>query len=111
MGTDLGIESDFKNQKSNGFYLENTVNASLKYFESMYCMAFIGILYLTILGCDYAKNSKCYKNVKLTVKKSNKDNRKIRVLSLFNVGLTLFHIAFNSSIYIRLHVSFVLYDI
>lgn len=106
-----GIESVFKNQKANGFYLENTVNVSLKYFESMYCMASIGILYLTILGCDYAKNSKCYKNVKLTVKKANKDNRKIRILSLFNVGLTLFHIAFNSSRYIRLPVSFVLYDI
>ena len=80
-----GIEPVFKNLKSNGFYLENTVNVSLKYFESMYCMASIGILYLTILGCDYAKNSKCYKNVKLTVKKANKDNRKIRILSLFNV--------------------------
>ena len=106
-----GIEPVFKNLKSNGFYLENTVNVSLKYFESMYCMASIGILYLTILDCDYAKNSKCYKNVKLTVKKANKDNRKIRILSLFNVGLTLFHIAFNSSRYIRLPVSFILYDI
>ena len=41
-----GIESVFKNQKSNGFYLENTVNASLKYFESMYSIACFGILFL-----------------------------------------------------------------
>lgn len=45
-----GMETIFKNQKSNGFYLENTVNASLKYFESMYCMSCIGVLFLTILG-------------------------------------------------------------
>ena len=31
-----GIETVFKNQKSNGFYIENTVNCSLKYFQSMY---------------------------------------------------------------------------
>ena len=44
-----GIESVFKNQKSNGFYLENTVNCSLNYLKSMYCFACIGVLYLTIL--------------------------------------------------------------
>ena len=31
------IESVFKNQKSNGFFIENTTNASLDYFKSMYC--------------------------------------------------------------------------
>ena len=44
-----GIESVFKNQKSNGFYLENTVNCSLDYFKSMCCFACISVLYLTIL--------------------------------------------------------------
>ena len=44
-----GIESVFKNQKSNGFYLENTVNCSLDYFKSVCCFACIGVLYLTIL--------------------------------------------------------------
>ena len=36
-----GLESVFKNQKSNGFYLENTVNCSLDYFKSMCCFACI----------------------------------------------------------------------
>lgn len=49
------IESVFKNQKSNGFYLENTVNCSLDYFKSMYCFVCIGVLYLTILGSNYSK--------------------------------------------------------
>lgn len=42
-----------------------------------------------------------------------KDGKKIkkRIMSLFNVGLTLFHIAFNSIIYIRIPLSFKLYDI
>lgn len=105
-----GIESVFKNQKSNGFYLENTVNASLKYFESMYTFACFGVLYLTILGTDFAKNTKCYKNVKIKTH-TTKHGKKIRILSLFNTGLTLFHRAFNSSRYIRLSFRFILYDI
>lgn len=105
-----GIESIFKNQKSNGFYIEKTVNASLKYFESMYCMACVGVLFLTILGADYTKNTKCYKNVKITTHKMSK-GKKIRILSLFNVGLTLFQRAFNSSRYIRIPYHFILYDI
>ena len=50
-----GIESVFKNQKSNGFYLENTVNCSLDYFKSMCCFACIVVLYLTILKSNYSK--------------------------------------------------------
>lgn len=106
-----GIESIFKNQKSNGFYMESTVNASLKYFESMYTIACFTTLFLTIIGADYTKNSKCYKNVKLITHKRFKDNSVKRVLSLFNIGLTLFHLAFNSSKYIRIPFSFTLYDI
>ena len=104
-----GIESLFKNQKSNGFYLENTVNASLKYFESMYSLACVASLYLTILGSDYAKNTRCYKNLKIKTHCIVK-GIKTRTMSLFNTGLTLFHKAFNSNIYIRLPFSFILYD-
>lgn len=104
-----GIECVFKNQKSNGFYLENTVNASLKYFETQYMVACLGTLLLTIIGTDYDKNTRCYKNIKIsTHKKCN--GKKIRVLSLFNTGLTLFKLAFNSSKYIRLPLKFILYD-
>ena len=105
-----GIESIFKNQKSNGFYLESTYNASLKYFETIYSLASFGILYLTILGAEYSKNSKCYKNIKITTHKVIK-GVKVRVLSLFNTGLTLFNLAFNSLKYIRVPFRFILYDI
>ena len=104
------IESVFKNQKSNGFYLEKTVNASLKYFETEYMMACLGILFLTILGTEYTKNSKCYRNVKITTQKKCHGS-KIRILSLFNTGLTLFKRGFNSSIYIRIPIRLILYDI
>lgn len=103
------IECIFKNQKSNGFYLEKTCNASLKYFESLYSLACIANLFLTILGSDFSKNSKCYKSVKINTRQSSKKNRK-RVLSLFNTGLILFNKAFNSSRYIRIPFTFILYD-
>ena len=57
------IETVFKSQNSNGFYLESTVNASLKYFESMYCMACFGILFLTILGTEYTSVTKILKSL------------------------------------------------
>ena len=106
-----GIETVFKNQKSNGFYLESTVNASLKYFETEYMMACLGVLYLTILGAEYSKNLRCYKNVKIITHKNLKNGNRIRVLSLFNTGLTLFKRAFNSSVYIRIPFRLILYDI
>ena len=106
-----GIETVFKNQKSNGFYLESTVNASLKYFETEYMIACLGVLYLTILGAEYSKNKKCYKNVKITTHKNVKDGKPTRILSLFNTGLTLFKRAFNSSVYIRIPFRLILYDV
>ncbi len=105
-----GIETVFKNQKSNGFFLESTVNASLKYFESMYCFACIGVLFLTILRADYTKNTRCYKNTKIKTHTTS-HGIKIRIKSLFNTGLTLFHRAFNSSQYVRLSFRFILYDV
>ena len=83
-----GIECLFKNQKSNGFYLEKTVNASLKYFESMYSILCTVSLYLTLLGSDFAKNTKCYKNVKISTHTSS-NGKRIRILSLFNTGVNV----------------------
>ena len=105
-----GIEFVFKNQKSNGFYLENSVNCSLDYFKSMYCFACIGVLYLTILGTDYSKNTRSYKHTKI---KTHTKVRgiKVRIKSLFNTGLTLFHRAFESLKYVKLSFKFILYDI
>ena len=104
-----GIESIFKNQKSNGFFMESTVKAKLKYFESMYAILCTVTLYLTILGADFAKNTKSYTNVKISTH-TNSHGKKIRIMSLFKTGLTLFQIAFNSQKYIRLPFHFTLYD-
>ena len=108
------IEMIFKAQKSNGFYLEKVSNASLESFTTMYTCVCTCLLYLTILGADFSKNRKCYKNVKITTHKSyNINGKKVkrRVMSLFNVGLTLFKLAFDSLIYIRIPVTFKLYDV
>lgn len=108
------IEHMFKAQKSNGFNLEKISNSSLETFETMYTCVCICVLYLTILGADYSKNSRCYKEVKIETHKTYIiDGKKVkkRIMSLFNTGLTLFKRAFNSIIYIRIPVSFKLYDI
>ena len=104
------IECLFKNQKSNGFRLESTVNASLKYFENLYAVTCFASLFLVIIGADYSKNTKCYKNEKIVTHKVIKGVKR-RVMSLFNVGLTLFKRAFNSLKYIRIPFNFKLYDI
>ncbi len=106
-----GIEPLFKNQKSNGFYLESVSNSTLESFTSMYTLACFATLFLTIIGADYTKNSKCYKNVKITTHKKYSNGKKIRVTSLFNTGLILFNLAYNSRKYIRVPFSFKLYDI
>ncbi len=108
------IETMFKAQKSNGFNLEKISNSSLESFEAMYTMVCTCILYLTILGIDYSKNTRCYRKVKIETHKTYIiDGKKIkkRMMSLFNIGLTLFKLAFNSLNYIRIPLSFKLYDI
>ncbi len=80
----------------------------------MYTLVCVGVTYLTILGADYSKNTNCYKNEKIETHKTyNKNGKKIkkRVMSLFNTGLTLFNRAFESTVYVRLPVTFVLYDV
>ena len=108
------IETMFKAQKSNGFNLEKISNSSLESFETMYTLVCTCILYLTILGIDYSKNTRCYRNVKIETHKTYIiDGKKIkkRIMSLFNVGLTLFKLAFNSLNYIRIPLTFKLYDV
>ena len=105
------IESVFKNQKSNGLYLEAINNASEKAYNTMCTMACTVVLFLTIIGADYSKNTNCYKNEKIVTHKVYKNKGKVRVMSLFRIGLTLFHQAVNSTKYIRLPIRFILYDI
>lgn len=71
--------------------------------------ACLGVLILTIIGSDFSKNTKCYKNININTHKIC-NGIKIRIMSLFNVGLTLFKRAYNSSIYIRIPLNFILYD-
>lgn len=107
-----GIETLFKSQKSNGFYIESINNASLESFTNMYSLVCFTTLFLTILGADYSKNknSRSFKNCKLTTHKNYKSGRK-RVISLFNTGLTLIKTAFDSWRYIKISYTFILYDI
>lgn len=105
------IETIFKNQKTNGFYLEDVCTASLKSFTSLYSLVCFSMVFLTILGADYCKNSKCYKTVKITTHKNYENKGKVRVMSLFNTGLTLFKLAFNSLKYIRIPYKMILYDV
>ena len=108
------IEFIFKNQKSNGFNLGKISNMNIHSFSNMYSVLCVCVIYLTILGTDFSKNSKSYKSVKITTHKIyiiNGKKVKKRVMSLFNTGLTLFKIAFNSFRYIRLPFTFKLYDI
>ncbi len=74
----------------------------------MYTIACFTVLFITI--ADYSKNSKCYKETKLEIHKNFKEGRK-RVISLFNIGFTLFNRAFNSLKYIRISFSFTIYGI
>ena len=106
-----GIETIFKNQKSNGFYIENIVNATEKSYQTIYSLVCTCILFHTIIGTDYSKNTRCYKNIKIVTHKKYKSKGLVRVLSLFNTGLTLFKRAINSRIYIRIPIKFILYDI
>ena len=108
------IETMFKSQKSNGFNLEKVSNANLESFTTMYTCICVCGLYSIILGADYSKNSKCYKNTKVeTHKNYNIDSKKVRkrTMSLFNAGLTLFSMAYNSPFYIRIPFTFKLYDV
>ena len=79
-------------------------------FSNMYSIVCFATLFLTIIGADYSKNSKCYKNVKIITHKI-RNNVKKRVLSLFNTGLTLIKLAFYSRKYIRIPYKFILYDV
>ena len=106
-----GIETIFKNQKSNGFYLEKTGIKHLHAFDNLYSLLCIATSYYICLGTDISKNSSCYKKLSFKIVKKRKDGKISRVVSLFQAGFKLFHLALNSTKYYRLPFSFKLYDI
>ena len=103
-----GVETLFKNQKSNGFYIESINNATEKSFSTMYTLVCTAILYLTAIGTEYSKNTRTYKNTKI---RTHSNKGKTRLVSLFETGLKLFNKAFESLKYIYLPIRFILYDV
>ena len=103
------IETLFKNQKSNGFNLEKTKVKNLHAFENLYSLVCFACTWLVIIGADYTKN---YRHVKKSLNirfvKTYK-NQKIRILSLFNLGLTIFRKVYNSYINYKLKCNMQLY--
>jgi len=106
-----GIETIFKNQKSNGFYLEKTGIKHLHAFDNLYSLLCIATTYYICLGADISKNSSCYKNLGFKIVRRTKTGKIIRLISLFQAGLKLFQLALNSPKYYRLPFTFKLYDI
>jgi hypothetical protein len=69
------IEFIFKNQKSNGFYLESTKMRNIQSFTTLFTLVCVAILWLTILGADYSKNKTHFKNCfKIRYSKKNGSN-------------------------------------
>lgn len=104
------IECLFKNQKSNGFNIEAINRSSLKSFTTMYTLVCFCILFLTSIGTAYTKNKRQYKNERIRTH-SVRDGKKTRIISLFNLGLTLFKRACNSLKYIYIPFNLKIYDV
>ncbi len=113
------IESIFKNQKSNGFYLEATQTRNIHAFSSLFTLMNVAILWLTIIGADYSKSgnrvSKLFKiphsyRVTSGCSDNSKANYK-RYYSIFNTGLILFNLVYESPHYYNLKFNFKLYDV
>ena len=76
----------------------------------MYLLVNIATLWLTIIGVDYSKN-KYLKKLKIRDTKKTKTGHIKRIISFFNLGLTIFNKLLNSTIDLRLKCNFILYDI
>ena len=80
----------------------------------MYALVCTCILFHTIIGTDYSKNTRCYKNIKIVTHKKYKkltENYQLLTLTFLSVSIITFVRAINSRIYIRIPMKFILYDI
>ena len=103
------IEFIFKNQKTNGFYLENTKMRNLQSFKTMFGIMCVALLWVMILGVEYSVNIEKQKNnVKIRCYKRDKCER---IISLFKTGLLYFNLCFNSYGVPRIRNDFLLYEI
>ena len=114
------IECIFKNQKSNGFYLESTQTRNIHAFASLFTLVNIAMLWLTIIGVEYSKSgsSKISKYFRIRysrrVSANSSNNKKAnytRYYSIFNTGLILFNLVYESPHYYNLKCNFILYDV
>lgn len=104
------IEFLFKGQKSNGFFLEETQIDDLYTFNSLYVCVCLTQTLMTIIGIDYSKNPKCYKEYKLeNYRVSNGKRRKN--YSFFHVGLILLNAYIFGNYHFKLFKRLILYDI
>lgn len=95
------IETLFKNQK--------TKVKNLHAFENLYSLVCFACTWLVIIGADYSKSyHHAISNLNIRFVKTYK-NKKIRILSLFNLGLTIFTKVYNSYINYKLKCNMQLY--
>ena len=88
----------FKAQKTNGFNLEKTHIKNMNAFENLYSLICIAQTWLTIIAVDYIKSYNHYKK-KLNIRfMRNSKNKKQRIISDFNLGLTIFIRVINSNV-------------
>lgn len=103
------IECLFKNQKSNGFYLESTKTKNLNAFSCLFGLMNVALTWLLIIGSDYVRNKHHYS---LKIRDTKRINGVIkRVMSLFEIGLTIFNLVYNSMRKFKLKTNFILYDL
>ena len=106
-----GIEFNFKNQKTNGHFLEETQITDLYAFGNLYVCLCLAQALITILGIDYSKNNRCYKKIKIRTPKKVKGKR-IRIRSYFHVGLLVIKFVITSFHYeYQLFKRLILYDV
>lgn len=106
------IEFVFKNQKTNGFYLESTKMRNLQSFKTLFGVMCIALLWLTLIGVEYSIHKEKSKNeVRIRWSKKNKRNQIVRIISLFNTGLLYFNLCFNSNQVPKIRCDFILYEI
>lgn len=104
------IECIFKSQKSNGFRLESTNTQKIEHFISLFTIMCVALVWLTILGIDYSRNkSRCH--LRIRDAKRNRKGTPVRLLSYFNLGLTIFNLCYYNTVNFTLKFDFVLYDV
>jgi len=102
------IEEMFKDFKSNGFNLEGTRTNNSTYFTNLYMCICIGYVWIIALGTSCSKDKR---NKVIGAIKRTKDNKVIRIFSLFKAGLKWFKLCYYSEVYRYLKCDFVLYDV